>query len=319
MAHKESLFRTRSARRSRVAGLLALLLLASTGYAQQPIDVFLDRRPLTTDFVRVGAWNIQHFELKSGAAALLPGSNPDEDLESLAATYAKAIKDLGLDVAALVEHQNLDPDKDRLELLKKALNGGVTGPWRADETRIEYSDPNNTLMNLQFAVVWNSERIEIDPAKNTVLLELRQPKDNDPKRMRAPWLVPFKVKSSGTEFDLIVLHLKSGGSAPQEAEVDALAGFIRARLEGTNPRHTIVCGDWNIRPDKTDQHDQMDDMRIRDSSGVPLMRILTVDNATFDLDDWKTISRLIKDLKALDEDDQVEVVSRMLPRTHVRA
>jgi hypothetical protein len=125
--------------------------------------------------------------------------------------------------------------------------------------------------------------------------------------MRIPWLVP--ARASGLEFDLLILHLKSGGDAPQAAEVDALQAFITTRQSGPAPRHLIVLGDWNIRPDHSTGRSRLRKMMAPSSSGN-LMRILTVDDLTPRFDGWETISTsMVFD----------SVLARLVPFSHVNA
>jgi hypothetical protein len=122
----------------------------------------------------------------------------------------------------------------------------------ADQTNIEYDDPSDPFGNLQMGLLWNSTRVTVDPTADQLLQQLRQPRDVSgtltQKRMRIPWLVP--VRAGALEFDLLIVHLKSGGDPPQAAEVEALKTFIVARQSAPNARHLIVLGDWNIRPDQ---------------------------------------------------------------------
>ncbi len=85
--------------------LIFMTLLPSAGRGQQPIDIFPDDVPLDSGFISIGAWNLRHINLEGGAREFLPGATDAEDFAILTVTFAKAIKDLGLNLIAVVEHQ----------------------------------------------------------------------------------------------------------------------------------------------------------------------------------------------------------------------
>jgi hypothetical protein len=124
--------------------------------------------------------------------------------------------------------------------------------------------------------------------------------------MRVPWLVP--VRAGALEFDVVVLHLKSGGDPPQEAEVDALNAFITARQSTPAPRHLIVLGDWNIRPEQTAGRGRLRKMMAPTPSGN-LMRVVTVEDMPPRLDGWDAITGVAFD----------SAIARLVPFSHFNA
>lgn len=105
--------------------------------------------------------------------------------------------------------------------------------------------------------------------------------------MRIPWLIP--VQTGSLSFDLLVLHLKSGGGFPQADEVNALEQFVRQRQTASPPRHLIICGDWNIRPDQSSGRQRLSKMAVP-APGGSLMRILTVEALRPTLAEWDQLS-----------------------------
>ena len=98
------------------------LLVARPTAAQEPLDLFSDAPRLSPEFVRIGAWNLRHINVEGGAAEVLPGKTPEEDAAILAATFAKAIDDLGLDLVAVIEHQPRPGEPNRLHQIRDELN-----------------------------------------------------------------------------------------------------------------------------------------------------------------------------------------------------
>ena len=196
---------------------LFFVLLATSASGAEPIDLFADAPKLNNDFVRIAAWNLRHINLESGAESFLPGTSEEEDFEILTATFAKAIEDLGLDIVAIVEHQPRANEPNRFIQIVNHLNGDDGEPWKSDETQIVYENPNNQFSNLQFGLIWDSRKVTVDPTADQLLLDLRQPRSSSGQlvhqRLRVPWLVPVEVNQ--VSFDLMVLHLKSGGDFPQ--------------------------------------------------------------------------------------------------------
>jgi hypothetical protein len=176
---------------------------------QQAIDIFPDDPQLPSAFVRLGSWNLRHINLENGARQFLPGANDTEDFAILTATFAKAIRDLGLDVVAIQEHQPRAGEPNRLLQIRDHLNGGPTGPWKADETAIPYDNPNSQFGNLQFGLLWNSSKLAVDPEADILLDNLRQPRNAagelEARTLRIPWMVP--IKAGNISFHLLVLHL----------------------------------------------------------------------------------------------------------------
>ncbi len=276
-----------------LSAFLVIVLVTAPAIGQQPIDIFPDDPALDAGFIRIGSWNLRHINLENGARQFLPGANDTEDFAILTATFAKAIRDLGLDVVAIEEHQPRAGEPNRLLQIRDHLNGGPSGPWRADETSIPYDNPNDPFGNLQFGVLWNSSKITINPDADILLAELRQPRnqagDLTEQRMRIPWLV--QVQAGSFSFDLLVLHLKSGGDPPQQAEVNALEQFIRQRQTSSPPRHLVVCGDWNIRPDQSSGRTRLRQMMVP-SGGSNLMRVLTVEQIRPALEQWEQLGSI---------------------------
>jgi endonuclease/exonuclease/phosphatase family metal-dependent hydrolase len=286
------------------------LALAIPAHAQEPIDLFPDNAELAQGFVRVCAWNLRHINLEEQGRQFLPGQNDPEDFAILTATFAKGLRDLGCDLAAIVEVQPRTAEPDRLLQLRDRLNGPGSGPWRADQTNIEYDNPNDPFGNLQFGLLWNSTKVTIDPTADRLLLDLRQPRDAQgnltERRTRAPWLVP--VRAGAVEFDVIVLHLKSGGEPPQAAEVDALQAFITARQSAAAPRHLIVLGGWNIRPEQASGRARLRKM-MAPLDGTNLMCVVTVEDIQPRLDGWDAVSGVAFD----------SVIARLVPFSHFNA
>ena len=274
--------------RALVAALVGWIF-SSPALAQTPLDLFTDVPTLGQDYVRIGAWNLRHINLESGADAFLPGADEQTDFQILTATFGKAIVDLGMDLVAIVEHQPRANEPNRLHEIRDWLNANSGTAWSVDETAIEYEDPSNPFGNLQFGLLWKISRVTIDPTSDQLLLSLRQPRDAngqlENKNMRAPWLVPVTV--GNLSFDLMVLHLKSGGEFPQADEVEALEDFVEARQTAANPRHLIIVGDWNIRPDQSTGR-----FRLRRMMADGLMRVLTVEELPPSLDDWERLGSI---------------------------
>ncbi len=164
-------------RRLALSTLLVIGLVAAPASAQQPIDLFPDDLPLDVGFIRLGSWNLRHINLEGQARVFLPGANDVEDFAILTATFAKAIRDLALDMVAIQEVQPRAGQPNRLLQIRDHLNGGPSGPWRADQTSILYDDPTNPFGNLQFGLLWNSSRITVNPDADTLLDDLRQPRN----------------------------------------------------------------------------------------------------------------------------------------------
>jgi len=289
---------------------IVVVLLAAIAQAQEPIDLFPDNPELATGFVRICAWNLRHINLEEQARQFLPGNNDTEDFAILIATFAKGLRDLGCDLAAIAEVQPRTNEPDRLLQLRDRLNGPGGGPWQADQTAIEYDDPTNTFGNLQLGLLWNSTKVTINPTADLLLHELRQPRDTNgnltEKRMRVPWLVP--VTTGALQFDVLVLHLKSGGEAPQADEVEALRTFITTGQSAPTPRHLIILGDWNIRPDQSVGRSRLRKM-MAPTPGGNLMRVITVEDIPPKLDGWDAIDGVTFD----------SPLARSLPFTHFNA
>lgn len=290
-----------------VIGILFASFLIPLCPGQTPYDLFTDAAPLANGYVRIAAWNLQHVDTTDQEERdFLPGADRDADNDIKAATFAKAIKDLGLDVLFVVENQPRKNEENRIQQIVAFLNEGLaTAQWRSDESRIPYNGSltpvsSGSFGGLQFAVIWNSARATIDPNANTLLLDLRQSDD-----LRAPWQVP--ITAGGLSMDVIVLHLKSGGADVQQDEVDALASALRTRLSQPNARHVVLCGDWNIRPDDPTQANRLRQLEIR-GQGENLMRILTIENTKLTLDDWGAIGRL--------SNVGNRIISKVVPFTH---
>lgn len=269
------------------------IVAALPTHAQNAIDLFADAPPLSDDFIRIGTWNLRHINLEGDVRDLLVGNNDDEDFAILTATFAKGIKDLGLDLVAIVEHQPRFNAPNRLEQILGFLNSNGANNWLSDESRITYDNPNSPFSGLQFGLLWNSNKITIDPNADQLLEDLRQPRDENGnlvnQRMRIPWLVP--VKAGALEFDLMVLHLKSGGGFPQADEVEAIRQFITQRQDQASPHHLIVLGDWNIRPDQSSGRNRLRSMMVP-FGDRNLMRVLTVEEIPPSLDNWAALGRI---------------------------
>lgn len=289
--------------------ILGLATTATHFATAQAIDLFPDVPKLTSDFIRIGSWNLRHINVEGDADDFLPGSTEEEDFGILIKTFAKAIGDLGLDIVAISEHQPRSGEPNRLLQLRDELNSGAPGPWQADESQIEYDDPDNPFGNLQLAVLWNTDKVSIDPNQNRLLTELRRPRDEDGtlenRRMRAPWLI--QVQTGSLTFDLVILHLKSGGSFPQQQEVNALEGFIREH-QSTTGRNLIIAGDWNIRPDRSQGRDRLNQM-MSHSASSRLMKVLTVEFIEPKLAGWVSLD----ERNLLRHDD---AVARLVPFSH---
>lgn len=299
----------------------------TTEDSARPLDLFSDAPALAPDHFRIAAWNLRHMRVEEGADEVLPGADLAEDERILTATYAKALLDLRLDAVAIVEHQPRPSEPNRLELLRQRLNRGAEGPWRSDESRIKYDypqpdDPNVRQFGyLQFGLLWNSGRgVSIDPARNRLLDELRQPRDAAGELLsqenRTPWLVPVTLQADGRslEFDWLLLHLKSGGNDPQPAEVDALEKYLRERLTKTPQRHVVVAGDWNIRPDQDGPNrgrSQLRKLSITEGEDE-LLKILTVTRILPSLDSWAEIDELVEGSLA-----NFFPLERVLPYSHL--
>lgn len=292
-----------------VRSVLVLSVFAAPPFAvrAQPIDLFSDAPRLAGGFVRIGAWNLRHINVEGDADDCLPGATKTEDFAILIETFAKGIVDLGLDLVAIVEHQPRAGEPNRLHQIRDQLVAMTGRPWNSDESNIDYDPPFTEFGHLQFAVLWDPGRVTIDPDPDMLLDDLRQPRDDDGhlerKDTRAPWLVP--VRAGNLEFDLIVLHLKSGGAAPQADEVTALAGFIHQHQTQPSPRHLVVCGDWNIRPDRSGGRFRL---RKLQSAGTEekVMRVVTVEDIPPTLDWWP----------AFDDTPAADPVLATLPYTH---
>lgn len=261
--------------------LLAGLFGPFPARAADPIDLFPDAPALGPGYIRIAAWNLRHINVEGAADEFLPGQTEEEDFSILIATFAKGIHDLGLDLVAVIEHQPRRNEPNRLIQLHSQLN--TNGNWRFDESNIAYAAPIGQFGGLQFGLLWNSEKITIDSTADELLLNQRQS-----NTLRAPWLIP--VTSGQLEFDLVVLHLKSGGSSPQAAEVQALSTFIENHQTGPHRRHLIVLGDWNIRPDRSQGRGRL--RRIIRPAGARRMRILTVEDLPPSLDEWAILDHI---------------------------
>ena len=213
------------------------LAYAPMSGAEEPIDLFADAPKLSDGFVRIGAWNMRHINVEGGAGDFLPGVTRDEDFVILYATFAKAIRDLGLDLVLVTEVKG----SDRIDRIVDALNVGLAGggAWRGAQTHINFVPPSTEI---QLGMLWNSDIVTINPDDADVLDGQRQSSS-----LRAPWLIP--ASAGALQLDLILIHFKASQEPPQQDEVDELSAYLRARLASSSPRHVIVCGDWNIRPD----------------------------------------------------------------------
>lgn len=280
----------------RIMLTIIILVNPTTTLCQEPIDLFSDSVKLANGYLRLATWNLEHINLHSGARDLLPGDTIADDFTSLVNTFAKAIDDLDLDLVVAVEVQPRQNEPDRLVQIRERLNQLHTGtgtaennPWRSMQTDIPYDNPNNPFSNLQFGLLWNSTEVEVNENGAILLEELRQPRDENGtllhRRLRIPWLVPFQ--SGELESDLLIVHLKSGGQYPQALEVEAISGFIRLRFSGTSPRHLILLGDWNIRPDRGQGRGRLRQLQVTTETGN-LMRILTIEEIKPALQGWES-------------------------------
>ena len=181
----------------RTLSVMVLMLLAVPASAQAPLDLFSDVPPLGDCCIRIGGWNLRHINIEGQASTFLPGATRAEDFEILIATFAKAIQDLGLEIVAISEHQPRANQPNRLHQIRDALNGSGAGPWMADESHIVYAGPPTAFGGLQLAVLWNSDRVTIDPDEDELLVALRQG-----DRLRAPWRVP--VTAGALSFDMML-------------------------------------------------------------------------------------------------------------------
>lgn len=278
------------ARGTCILAATVFLAVLVPGRGADALDLFSDEPALDDGFVRVGSWNLRHINLEDGADGFLPGSTREQDFEILTATFAKAITDLRLDLLAVVEHQPRSGQPDRLLQVRDHLNNNTGTTWGVDQTAIPYDNPGGQFSGLQLGLLWNPSKITIDTNADKLLSELRQPRDAagnlTERTMRIPWLVP--VKAGHLEFDLLVVHLKSGGEAPQAAEVDALQRFITTRQSTSTARHLIFCGDWNIRPDQAEGRARLQKLRAT-VQGNALMRILTVESMGLTLSEWEAL------------------------------
>jgi len=265
--------------RWRAVAALCALMLASCSSAQQEIDLFSDQPRLGDGFIRFATWNLRHINVEGDAGDFLPAATEEGDFDILIATFAKAIDDLGLHLVLIVEHQPRAGEPNRLAELEGAVDALLPAEWRHDESHIEYDGDGGQFGNLQFGLLWDASRVTIDPDADQVLESLRQSRN-----LRAPWLAP--VRAGGLEFDLLALHLKSGGAPPQADEVAAVAGFIRQHQSQTPRRHLIIAGDWNIRPDQSSGRSRLRQF-ITPPGGGTLMRVLTVDAVRPTLEQWE--------------------------------
>ena len=312
--------------RSKPRSLFILLVLLTTidlaaQEMNEPVDLFSDEPALANGFFRLGAWNVRHLDLAYGAEGFLAGKNREADFEILTSSFAKAIEDLKLDIVVLIEVQPRMGERNRFEQVIAHLNKTDKDSWAFSETRIAYDEPDDPYGNLQFGIIWNQRRgVKIAPDKARLLDELRQPRDRDGiltrKNQRIPWLVPVEVHASSGEkltFDLLSIHLKSGGTTPQSAEVNALADFIKQHQSASPTRHLILCGDWNIRPDQDTQgrgRPRLKRLSVPVSGGS-LMRILTVDEIPPTLDQWQRFEDRLGSL------DRFKPLTIMVPHTHI--
>jgi hypothetical protein len=143
---------------------------------------------------------------------------------------------------------------------------------------------------LQLGLLWKPSRVNVDQNNARLLDELRQPRDAQGnlvnRQLRVPWLVP--IQSGELQCDLLVVHLKSGGEDPQEAEVDAISQYIRQRFSAASARHLILLGDWNIRPDSTQGRERLGRLQVPTAAGNR-MRILTIEDMRPLLQGWQTL------------------------------
>ncbi len=258
-----------------------VLLLSGCSAAQQEIDLFSDEPRVGEGFLRLATWNLRHINVEGDADDFLPAATEEGDFDLLIDAFADAIVDLDLHLVLVVEHQPRTDEPNRLAELEAVVDARLPAEWRFDESHIEYQGDGGQFGNLQFGLLWDASRVTIDPDADQVLESLRQSPN-----LRAPWLIP--VRAGGLEFDLIALHLKSGGASPQAAEVAAIAAFIRQHQSQTPRRHLIIAGDWNIRPDQSSGRARLRQF-IAPPGGGALMRVLTVDAIRPTLDEWEQI------------------------------
>ena len=276
-------------RRVMLVSVVLAIGLVSAGWASAaPLDVFADEPALGDGFIRVGCWNLRHINLEGSIDEFLLGTT-EENFDTLTQTFAKAVLDLGLDVVAVSEHQPRSDEPNRLQQVVGALNAMDGGGWEAHESEIGYGESGSAVGGLQLAVLWNSDKVTIDPGECVLLSDLRQPRDEDGEleaaTHRAPWLVP--VDAGALSFDVVIVHLASGGAYPQKDEVDALESYMRDRLtEGD--RELLLCGDWNIRPDLSRGRNRLRQLEVPVDGGT-LMNILTVDCDPLSLDGWASL------------------------------
>jgi hypothetical protein len=168
------------------------LLAARFGLGQQPVDLFPDAPAHAAGFVRIGVWNVRHLDVEASSEDYFSGTRREDDFAILIASFAKAVRDLQLDVLALIEVQPRAGEPDRLEELVRDLQLYGGAGWRSDSTRIGYDEPDDPYGNLQFGLLWNAARgVSVEPARNRVLEELRQPRSPSGELLRqenrAPW------------------------------------------------------------------------------------------------------------------------------------
>jgi endonuclease/exonuclease/phosphatase family metal-dependent hydrolase len=298
-----------------------LTLLANISLAQQPVDLFSDSPALAEGFVRIGAWNVRHLDLSNNSDRYFAGRDREEDFSILIGSFAKAVLDLKLDLVVLVEVQPRTGEPDRLQQLLQSVRACSGGEWQSHITCLEYDEPDDPYGNLQFGLLWNEARgVRIDRSKTRLLEELRQPRSPQAgllrKDQRAPWLIPVAIQASTSislQFDLLALHLKSGGATPQAAEVEAITRFIQEHQSPDSPRHLIVCGDWNIRPDEDEQgrgRSRLRKMTIP-IGGDSLLKLLTVGEAGPSLEEWEQLSERVVEIS------RIPALSGVLPYSHV--
>ena len=270
---------------------LVLFILASGALAQGPVDLFSDSVELADGYLRIGAWNLRHINLESGARDILPGDNDDEDFTSLIRTFAKAIDDLDLDILAAVEVQPRQGEPNRLAQIRNRLNTNAGSTvWQSTQTDISYDPPVHQYGGLQLGLLWKTSAVDVNVAGARLLTELRQPRDSQGnltrRTMRIPWLVP--IESDELECDLLIVHLKSGGSSPQAQEVAVLTQWIQDRFSADPSDHLILLGDWNIRPDRNQGRRRLEQLQVPTPNGNR-MRILTVEHMKPTLQGWQTL------------------------------
>jgi endonuclease/exonuclease/phosphatase family metal-dependent hydrolase len=313
--------------------LLGPLALASWCSGHEPIDLFSDVPELGPGFVRLAAWNVRHLDLAADSEGYFPGRDQEAKFQVLLASFAKAVRDLQLDLLVLVEVQPRTGEPERLGQFRELLEAADPprnreGPgWQWTRTEIEYDEPEDPYGNLQFGLLWNATRgIRMGDAGHRVLHELRQPRSPSGELLnrvhRAPWLVPIEVtdgtRSERLDLDLLAVHFKSGGATPQAAEVDAVVRFVREHHASPTPRHLIVCGDWNIRPDEDEQgrgRPRLRKMSVpRLSSGRDeLLRLLTVGELPPSLEEWEQLTARFGNL------EDFPALAARLPFTHLGA